>query len=173
MTLTDKALEIARTQIGVKETGTNSGPEVDKYLAAVGLRPGFAWCVAFTFWCYQEAAKTLSLPNPHIRTAGVLDHYNRAPRVGANRIGVQAALITPTRIKPGMLFVMRFQGGLGHTGFVVSVDYAEKTIRTLEGNTNSKGGREGVAVMERLRPIKSCHGFIDYGTVELKEKVQA
>jgi len=51
------AIEFATTQIGVRENplGSNRGKEVDQYLLAVGLKPvgnHFAWCVAFTHFCY-------------------------------------------------------------------------------------------------------------------------
>jgi len=38
------AIEVAKSQLGVKEVGTtNTGVEVDQYLASVGIEPGHAW----------------------------------------------------------------------------------------------------------------------------------
>ena len=54
-----QALQVAITQIGVMEKpkGSNSGPEVDAYLASVGLPPGLPWCMAFNNFCVQKAAR--------------------------------------------------------------------------------------------------------------------
>lgn len=69
-------LEFAATQIGVMEhpLGSNRGPEVDEYVRSVGLDPKgkFAWCVAFTFFCFEKAAGKLGRSNPMVRTAAVL-----------------------------------------------------------------------------------------------------
>jgi len=45
--LAAKALEIAETQLGIVEQKNNSGPDVEKYLASVGLGKGHPWCMAF------------------------------------------------------------------------------------------------------------------------------
>jgi hypothetical protein len=70
--LVKAVIEFATTQIGVRESplGSNRGKEVDQYLRAVGLNPvghSFAWCVAFTHFCYLKAAETVGRDNPHIR----------------------------------------------------------------------------------------------------------
>ena len=50
------ALRYAQSQVGQREQpkGSNRGPMVDKYLASVGLQPGYAWCQAFVYWCYLQ-----------------------------------------------------------------------------------------------------------------------
>ncbi|EKT4520794.1 CHAP domain-containing protein, partial [Flavobacterium psychrophilum] len=48
--------------------------------------------------------------------------------------------------------------GLGHTGIVEKV--IEKTIYTIEGNTNDDGSREGYKVCRRKRNIKTIKAFI-------------
>ena len=63
--LTQTALDIARGFVGVRETGGNNrGPEVEAWLARVGLPPGNAWCMAFAWCCVQDAFSKLELPNP-------------------------------------------------------------------------------------------------------------
>ena len=165
--LATAALAIARTQLGVEErpSGSNRGPEVDEYLRAVGLNPAagsFAWCAAFVYWCFNEAARSAGRPNPLPRTAGVLAHWNKAGERGARRIMPGRAAAQPDLVQPGQVFVMDFGRGAGHTGFVVDV-HAGKLI-TLEGNTNDGGSREGIGVFERHgRKINSINkGFLDY-----------
>lgn len=148
---------------GVREVPRNSnrGPEVEAYLRRVGLGPGYAWCCAFVYWCFDEAAKSLGRRNPMVRTAGCLDHWRRAPGAGATRVATARAMADPSLVKPGMIFIMDFGGGAGHTGVV------EKTwggfIRTVEGNTDASRTREGGGVYRLERKIGEIEkGFIDY-----------
>ncbi len=161
------ALAIARTQVGVREepAGSNRGPEVDQYLRAAGLSPGagsFAWCAAFVYWCFNEAAQSAGRPNPVPRTAGVLAHWNKAGERGIRRISPGRAAAQPDLVQPGQVFIMDYGGGVGHTGFVAEV-VAGKLV-TIEGNTNDGGSREGIGVFARQgRKINSINkGFLDY-----------
>lgn len=166
--LVKAAIEFANTQIGVREKplGSNRGPEVDQYLRAVGLTPAggdFPWCVAFTHFCYMKAAAALGQDNPHIKTAGVLDHWNRAGRKpGVLRVTNAQAVADPGLVKPGSLFIMDFGGGAGHTGIVI--ESVNSRLVTIEGNTNDGGSRNGIGVFRReARKINQINkGFIDY-----------
>jgi len=157
-------LEKAATQLGVRETpGTpNRGPEVDAYLRRVGLDPagGFAWCQAFVYWCFDEAAKSLLWPNPCVRTAGVLRHWVDAPP--ATRVHADRAFDDPALVRPGAVFVIDHGSGRGHAGLVTAVVGGE--IETIEGNTNLRGSREGDGVLARVRTLGEINvGFVDYG----------
>ncbi len=55
-----KALNVARTQLGVKETSPNWGVRVSKYLASVGINFPAPWCLAFVHWCFHEVGKELT-----------------------------------------------------------------------------------------------------------------
>jgi hypothetical protein len=148
MTLTQKTLEIATAQIGVEEIprNSNSGPEVEIYLRSVGLSKGYAWCMAFVYWCTQKAALQINVKNPLKKTGGVLDQYNSRP------------LLVKKIPQPGDVFIIDLKNGLGHAGFVEKV--AGSMIYTIEGNTNDTGGREGYKVARRKRDIKSIKGFL-------------
>ncbi len=149
---------------GVRESPRNSnrGPEVDAYLKRVGLGGGFAWCCAFTYWCFDEAAKAAGRPNPMVRTAGCLAHWNGAERAGARRIPAAQAVANPDLVSPGMVFIMDFGSGTGHTGFVEAVSGG--FITTIEGNTDASKTREGGGVYRLTRKIAEVNkGFIDYG----------
>lgn len=165
--LLTRVLEVASSQIGVIEqpSGSNRGPEVDMYLRTVGLDPtadSFAWCVAFVYWCFQQAANAFQQSNPMIKTAGVLDHWHKAGQQGVLRILADQATDNPVLVKPGQIFVISTSGGRGHTGFVKMVRGGK--LITIEGNTNSGGSREGVGVFQRdSRKIAQINeGFIDY-----------
>ncbi len=162
-------LEFAATQIGVMEDplGSNRGPEVDEYIRSVGLDPAghFAWCVAFMFFCFENAASRLGRANPMVKTAGVIDHWNKARTRGIPRITASEAEQTPSLVKPGHIFVIRTSAIHGHSGFIERVNGGK--LVTIEGNTNEGGGREGIGVFRRTaRKIVSINkGFIDYNGV--------
>ena len=72
-----------------------------------------------------------------------------------------AAFDDPTLIRPGAIFIVDHGGGKGHTGLVTQVLAGE--VGTIEGNTNSRGSREGDGVYDKTRTIASINvGFIDY-----------
>lgn len=161
--LTATALELACAEIGVTEAPPNSnrGPRVDEYVRAVGLSPSgaYPWCAAFVYYCFDQAARRLSCDNPLIRTAGVRDHWRRAP--ASARTSASAAIDQPSLVRPGMIFLIGTSGGNGHTGLV------EKTLPgrliTIEGNTNDDGSREGYGVFRRCRPLAGINlGFLLY-----------
>ncbi len=159
MTLAQSSLEVATRQLGVREIpkGSNAGPEVEIYLKSVGLNKGYAWCMAFVYWCVSTAstastgsatvATSTTTRNPLKKTAGVLDQWNSKPEL---RISIPV---------PGSIFIMDFGKGQGHTGFVEKV-LSNGKIQTIEGNTNADGSREGYAVCRRIRSISQCKGFI-------------
>jgi Putative peptidoglycan binding domain/CHAP domain len=167
--LLEGALTVARSQIGVMEQppGSNRGPEVDEYVRRVGLNPSgrFAWCVAFLYFCFDEAAIALNRPNPVVKTAGVLDHWSKAGARGIPRITGAKAVQNPELVQPGQIFVIDTgaPGGFGHAGFVLEV--AGGKLVTIEGNTNTTGSPEGIGVFKReARKIAQINkGFIDYG----------
>lgn len=153
----------AAADAGVREVPRNSnrGPEVDGYLRRAGVAPGLAWCCAFTYWCFDEAANKLSRSNPMFRTAGCLAHWNNAERAGGTRLHAREAVANPGLIRPGMVFIMDFGGGMGHTGFVERIEGG--FIHTIEGNTDASQTREGGGVYRLQRKVGSINkGFIDY-----------
>lgn len=152
MTLAERSLQIAISQLGVSEQpkGSNSGPEVNQYLKSVGLGKGYAWCMAFVYWCVNKAAGEMGIQNPLVKTGGVLHQFNHTTlRKLPNR---------SAGVKPGDIFIMQFGDGTGHTGFVEKVENG--IVTTIEGNTNDDGSREGYEVARRQRPISSIKSFI-------------
>jgi hypothetical protein len=152
MTLQEKALEIAITQIGVQEAPghKNTGKDVEKYLACVGLGAGFSWCMAFDYWCFNEAAERLGRKNPLFKTGGVLEQW----RQRKEKFRAQ----TP---QPGDIFIMDHGKGQGHTGIVEKVN-EDGTINTIEGNTNDEGSREGYEVCRRIRSRAKILGYLRF-----------
>jgi len=158
------ALAVAFGEIGVLEQplGSNGGPRVNQYLASVGLGPGYYWCMAFVHWCFKTAAA--SGANPFPKTAGCLDAWNRVKASAPARLLTRAdAIANPAKVKPGMVFILDYGKGMGHTGFVREVTGA--ALRTVEGNTNIGGSNNGIGVFELNRRSvmdKNLKGFIDF-----------
>lgn len=99
--------------------------------------------------------------NPVFKTACCLAHWNGAPSMGARRLTRSQAVADPARVQPGMVFIMDFGGGAGHTGLVESV--AGGHMATLEGNTDASKTREGGGVYRLTRKLADVNkGFIDY-----------
>jgi hypothetical protein len=134
-----KHIETAISQLDKCEIpkGSNWGPDVSGYLKSVGIGFPAAWCMAFVYWC----VKTSGLPNPLIRTGGVLHQWNLIDKK-----------LKFTEPKAGDIFIQDHGQGLGHTGFVEKVE--KDCIHTIEGNTNNDGSRNGYAVERKIRKIK-------------------
>ena len=165
--LVRSSLNVATSQVGVMEEppGSNRGPQVDEYLRAVGLDPStdsYPWCAAFVYWSFRQAATRIGVTNPVIRTAGVLDHWNKAGRAGITRLLPDEIQEDFSLLKPGLIFVINTGGGKGHIGLVE--DFSNDRLITIEGNTNLPGDREGVGVFRRTgRKLTEINkGFISY-----------
>jgi hypothetical protein len=148
--------EIAATKLGIREVGANNhGPWVKKFLAAVGLPEGYAWCDAFQSF-EMEGAAGHRLP---IESASVGQTYATGKQLGW-------AVTKPAR---GDLVCYDFNGNGqfdDHIGLVVKVISIGPTLtlETVEGNTSSglsgsQGDGDGVFLRRRIVAAKSV-GFI-------------
>ena len=144
--------------------GSNRGPRVDQYLRAAGIDPNtgsYPWCASFIVWCFDNAARGLGVTSPVPRTAGVHDMWQKAGRAGFRRIAYEAAIGDPSQVQPGHVFFIDTGEGHGHTGLVVG--RSGNDFRTIEGNTNELGGREGIGVFARTRPVRQATlGFVEF-----------
>jgi hypothetical protein len=147
--LSNTALQIAISQVGKEEVprGSNWGPTVQGYLNSVGINFAASWCMAFMYWCFNQASTQLGVTNPMIKTGGVLNQYTHE---------TLSQVHTP---QAGDIFIMDLGNGLGHTGIVESIA-TDGTLHTIEGNTNDNGSREGYEVARRTR--KAAHPIIGY-----------
>jgi lysozyme family protein len=144
--------------------GSNRGPRVDEYLRAAAVDPArgsFPWCASFMVFCFDQAARQLGIRSPLPRTAGVHDMWQKAGRAGFRRIPFEIAAGDPDQVQPGHLFFINTGNGHGHVGLVVSQTDGE--MKTIEGNTNELGGREGIGVFARTRPVRHATlGFAEF-----------
>ena len=129
MSYVDDVIAKAKTQIGVVEVGySNSGPEVDQYLAAVGLGPGNYWCSAFCFWVTDN----VGIPK---ETWKGLSNRAYCPAI---EDWARAAGVLHDSPKRGDFMLLQDSQGPYHIGIVVQVN-PDGTIDTIEGNTSPQG----------------------------------
>lgn len=148
------AVQIAIGQIGQQEhpIGSNWGEPVKTYLASVDIDFPASWCMAFVYWCFNQASKTQQIHNPLVKTGGVINGWNNSP--------TGSKVLTGATPQSGDIFIMDFGGGHGHTGIVEKAD--DTYIYTIEGNTNDTGSREGYEVCRRRRLRTSIKGYLRY-----------
>ena len=148
---TVELLRVASAEIGVREEppGSNRGTRVDEYLSRIAPSLlGEPWCMAFVYWCFDEAARALSRPCPAPKTAGVHSAWRAAQDMrGAHIVTTAQAVRDPSLVRPGMVFFIDTGGGRGHAGIVADVEGTG--LVTIEGNTNDSGSREGIGVFLR------------------------
>lgn len=146
--LARRTLDIAASQVGVREHGHNRGPEIDGYCRDIGHDPAKAdpWCAIFVCAMVKRACDALGVPVPIRLTAGVFTLDEQAPVYMRSSI--------PTA---GSIFILN---GHKHTGFVTA-DWTGGLVQSLEGNTDPGGSSEGDGVYARTRRRSELLAFID------------
>jgi hypothetical protein len=131
----------------VTETKTNSSPRIDQYLKLAGGSPGMPWCAAFVTWClYNAGIQLRHLPKkPKTLSACSYLEWARSIHIATESI---------EHVQRGDLFCWcNARKWQGHIGFVVEKKkvFGMWFIRTIEGNSNDQGQREGIRVQRRGR----------------------
>jgi CHAP domain len=109
---------------------------------------GQAWCAMFVSWVGAHAGVWMPKINSNRGFAAV---------VSARSFARKHNLLT-TKPRVGSVFLIIGRNGKGHTGLVESINWARRTITTIEGNTNAGGSRNGDGVYRRTRKISSING---------------
>jgi len=173
----EKIVETAYLYEGKEELKGNSGFEEDifqKKMEAVGWSMGQAWCSYFAELVWKEGYGKCD--SSFIE---VLDKLFSANAVKAYTNFKKTGWEISTTPEPGDLVVwMSYKDGkpkkinewyLGHIGVVTKP--AELFFLSMEGNTNSYGGREGIEVaeMKRKYDFNANKGLRLLGFVKPKE----
>lgn len=144
----ERILEIARGEIGTKESPANSNRV--KYNTAYYGREvsggSYAWCAAFVWWCFREAgASSLYYGGGKTAYCPTLKSYHKGQAVKGD-------------YQPGDIIFFNFSGktNAAHVGICESWDGAY--ITTIDGNTGSGNEANGGAVMRRKRHKKYIVG---------------
>ena len=146
MATAEKILEIARSQIGAKESPAKS--DNVKYNTAYYGREvsdGKPWCAVFVWWVFREAgAPELYYGGGETAYCPTLMSFHKKQKV--------------TDYRPGDIVFFNFSGrsSAGHVGICESWDGTY--ITTIDGNTGSASEDNGGAVLRRRRHKKFIVG---------------
>lgn len=142
----------SRYYIGQLEKKSNSGfvsSEFEKEMKSVGFYRGAPWCMFFVklIWikAYRKDERLSSVVNRML---------NGSAMMSLNNMMNNASFIVSEEPLPGSIAIWRHGStDRGHAGIVIaSID--ANTFKTVEGNTNQHGSREGEIVAEKLRTLK-------------------
>ncbi len=149
MSLSDKIVEVANSYLGQQEISGNKGfknASFQKKMQDCGWQMGSAWCAYFSELVWKEAfGKSHPLYSNLDRlfspsAVGTYSNFKGSFNFKAGN--------TP---KIGALAVWRLGNGWqGHIGIVTEI-VDKHTFKSVEGNTNAAGGREGIEVAKKIR----------------------
>ncbi len=137
-------INTARSQLHVREVNNNSGPDIDQYLASVGLDSGYNWCGAFAGWVYQKN-KILIPGNAAFSPNWFTENRTRNPRLG----------------DIGGIYNKSLKR-IGHV-LIYEENWADTNnmITTIEGNVNGPGGRGVHRLYRSKRQIHKSANWIN------------
>lgn len=143
--------EVASQYIGQHEISGNMGfkdPCFEEKMESVGFEDGYAWCALFQELVFKEAFPEKFDELDKLFSASTIQTYRNFKDAGytIKDAPVLYSLVIWQSMKSGK------PHWSGHAG-VVSKVLDKETFLSIEGNTNSGGSREGVAVAERTRKV--------------------
>src|SRR3972149_10261273 len=147
-------VDIAVSFVGMKEISGNLGFRDERFQALMeecGWEKGQAWCSYFCelVWklTYKDEQPLVFKMIDKLFSAGAVNTYNNFKESGW--------FVVDKKPEPGAVVIWQtWKKGrphwTGHAGIVERIKN-EKEIETIEGNTNSEGGREGIEVARKVR----------------------
>lgn len=150
MSIVDSILELARNEVGVKESpkGSNKVKYNTVYYGKAVSGADYPWCCAFIWWLFnqcgasdiyyggEKTASCTTLMN-HYKKLG---QFSKTPQIGA------------------LVFYHWGKGGIArHIGVVTEI--TDTGIKAIEGNTAVGNDSNGGEVMERERAFSQILGY--------------
>ena len=146
MATAEKILEIARSQIGTRESPANSdNVKYNTVYYGREVSGKYPWCAVFVWWVFREAgAPELYYGGGETAYCPTLMSFHKKQAV--------------TDYRPGDIVFFNFSGksSAGHVGICESWDGTY--ITTIDGNTGSASEDNGGAVLRRRRHKKFIVG---------------
>jgi hypothetical protein len=154
LTRRQRAVQVAKSQIGVKETpaNSNSGPKVREYQSTTGAYNA-PWCASYVNWVWRQVGVTIEGVNmaycPSIVAAA-----------RANRNGL--TVVSRSEAVPGDMpcFDWQRDGISDHIGILTTRVAADGSFKSVEGNTSVGNDSNGGAVMLRDRNARDVQVFV-------------
>lgn len=153
-----KLIEKAEATLGIRETTPNAGPDVEKFQRYVdGRAVGEPWCMSWLQFIVGETSHQFGAPNPLVPSELCRRVWNSVPDKYRGPC-------------PAFGWAVIWKG---HCGLVTRLDSKHGTFETIEGNTNSRGEREGDAVCRKTRLLKGGTGSFELlGFVDLPSMIR-
>jgi hypothetical protein len=147
-----RLVSILTAEEGVREipADSNRGKRVEEYQRATNLGgTGWPWCAAFICWGIKKLGEEMVLPfdRPETAAAWGFEAWAREER--------QKLFKPRTTIKAGDIVMFTFS----HIGFAIA-DEKNGAVKTVEGNTNQSGSREGGGVYIQSRKTSLIRSHI-------------
>lgn len=149
----------------VREVGRNRGYWVTRFLARVGLGPGYAWCAAFVSELLFRAGWN------RFRSAAVLQWRDWANREGRVRVRPSRGMLAywvkgsgPSQ-RRHIEIVISVAGEACPTSLHSSGKVPAGWVQTIGGNTGPGSGgsqEDGDGVYRRIRKITDFTGFVQW-----------
>ena len=174
MIINDRIIDIASKYVGKKELKGNSGFKDKRFedqMLGVGWEHGWAWCAVFTelIWtlAYQQENSVIAESLEKIFSPSATKTYK-------NFAKEKKWKVSKTPVKGAIVIWQNYRDDKphwsGHAGLVesLSTNNEGKVMFTIEGNSNSSGGREGIEVARLARPIdftKKKNGLVLKGFI--------
>lgn len=161
MHINEKIVQAALSDEGKQEIKGNHGwvdKDFDLRMRATGWQDGQAWCA---YWCEKIWTQVYSPDAQKILrslfSANAVATYNAfwdSPLFPTSEEPVEGAVAIWQKMVNGQpSFVGDTQWIRGHAGLVIDTEGDVNTFTTLEGNSNSEGGREGIEVARQVRTL--------------------
>ena len=145
--LAQQTLKRAWESLGVEETSPNWSGWIRYYLAFVNIFQPAPWCASWMVFKLHQAATDLGIKSKYPKTGYVQSIYNWAEKNG---------YLLSKPVIGCVFFVWHPElDRYAHIGFVKSVSKDGKRFVTIEGNSNTTGGREGTKVASNTRTYNS------------------
>lgn len=144
----NRIIEVAKKYVGQTETLNNSGftdKSFEQKMKDVGWSKSLSWCAFFTELVWKEAMPEKYTELDKLFSGSATATYKNFDLANGWTCGQLP--------KIGSLAVWRYGNGWqGHIGVVIESNTT--TFKSVEGNTNDKGGREGYIVAVKNRVLK-------------------
>lgn len=158
-----------RTYIGERETSVNSSPNIDRWARITGVPLESYWCVTFTYGTAEETENRTGIENPLPRTGSVSRMLAYAKSYGSNLQVISTRQYGNLQLITGDIGCMKSGRRFGDSdigalwnGHQYTVQYQARDgrLRSIEGNGNAGGSRNGDRVVERWRDARGAVAFI-------------
>lgn len=136
MATVNQILDVARSQIGVKESPAGSNNQKYGIWYGMNYQP---WCDMFVSWCADQVGQT------------DIGKYAYCP-YHVNHFKNNGEWLGRVKPEPGDIVFFANKGTACHVGFVESVQ-SSTAFTTIEGNTSVSSNDNGGAVMRRSRTM--------------------